>query len=104
MPQRQSIRPADDQQPVRGSSAATLFWICLLTAAALYAPCVLAGRIVAWGDLQAAYLRNQAELVANQQQIRHLQRVAAALERDPEFAEQVARAELGAARAGTRVI
>jgi hypothetical protein len=88
----------------QGSSAAPLFWICLLVAAGLYAPCVLAGRFVAWWDLQQRYLRNQAQLIAVQQQIQHLQRVSDALEHDPDFAGQVARAELGAVPSGTQVI
>lgn len=90
-------------QPPRGSTA-PLFWACLAIAAVLYAPCVLAGRIVAWSDLQQKYLRNQADLVASQQHVQHLQRVASALETDPEFAAQVARTEFGAAPAGTQVI
>jgi len=92
-----------DESP-RGSSVAPLFWACLLIAAALYAPCVLAARIVAWSDLQQTYQSNQAGLLDVQQQVRHLKQVADALEGDPEFAAQVARAELGAAPAGTEVI
>ncbi|MBL8851037.1 MAG: hypothetical protein JNG89_15265 [Planctomycetaceae bacterium] len=95
MPARVPV-PAD---PPRGSRAAPLFWACLLIAAALYAPCVLANRIVNWSDLQQKYLRNQANLLDAQQQVHHLQQVADALETDPEFAAQVARAELGAAPA-----
>jgi hypothetical protein len=96
--------PEPGDQPQRGSAAAPLFWACLLIAAALYAPCVLADRIVGWSDLRQEYERRQAELVAAQQQVRHLQRVAAALEADAEFSAQVARAELGAAPAGTQRI
>ncbi|MFO1091894.1 MAG: hypothetical protein U0992_01085 [Planctomycetaceae bacterium] len=100
--QRSIAAPAE--APPRGSPTAPLFWICLLVAAGLYAPCVLAGRFVAWRELQYRHLRNQAELVGIQQDLRHLQRVADALEQDPEFAGRVARAELGAAPSRTRVI
>lgn len=103
MPTRRPT-PTAAETPESAAATAPLFWACLAIAAALYAPCVLAGRIVTWSDLQQKYLRNQAELVASQQQVQHLQRVARALETDPEFAAQVARTELGAAPADTQVI
>jgi hypothetical protein len=102
MPARIDDAPIADE-PQR-SVAAPLFWACLLFSVALYAPCVLAGRVVAWADLQQQYDRNQAELIGVQRQVRHLQRVADALEADPGFAAQLARVELGAAPAGARVI
>lgn len=104
MTTRRSSPTSKSEPPARGASAAPLFWMCLIAAVALYAPCVLAGRFVAWWELQHRYLRNQGELVAAQHQIRHLQRVADALEQDPDFAAQVARAELGAAPSRTHVI
>lgn len=91
-------------QPQHASRAAPLFWLCLLGSAALYAPCALASRVVAWVEQRQKYERNQAELVGVQRQVQHLQRVAGALEADPEFAAQLARAELGGARVGTRVV
>jgi hypothetical protein len=103
MPPRSDQQTVSDQ-PQRNSGVAPLFWLCLFASAALYAPCALASRIVTWAELQQKYDRNQAELVDIQQQVRHLQRVADALEKDPAFAAQLARAELGAAPAGTRVI
>jgi hypothetical protein len=99
----QPDNPAADQSQ-RGSRIAPLFWVCLLISAALYAPCALASRVVAWAELQQRHDRNQAELIAAQQQVQHLQRVGDALEADPAFAAQLARVELGAAPAGTRVI
>jgi cell division protein FtsB len=102
MPTQRSAPANVEQEP--GSGAAPLFWVCLVVAAALYAPCVLAGRIVAWSDLQRSYQANQAALVAAQQQVQHLQRVADALESDPEFAKTLARAALKAAPEGTTVI
>lgn len=102
MPARTDNAPIDNE-PQR-SVAAPLFWLCLLVSVALYGPCVLAGRMVAWAELQQQYDRNQAGLIGAQQQVRHLQRVADALEADPGFAAQLARVELGAAPAGARVI
>ena len=101
MPAQRPV-PATEQEP--GSGAAPLFWVCLIVAAALYAPCVLAGRIVAWSELQQTYQHNQAMLIAEQQRVQHLQRVADALETDPAFAKRIARAELRAAQPGTTVI
>lgn len=95
--------PTTDQQRP-DTAAAPLFWLCLVIAAALYAPCVLADRIVAWSELQRKHQSNQASLIAAQQQVLHLQRVADALESDPEFAAQLARADLGAAPDGATVI
>jgi hypothetical protein len=92
------------EQSQRASRVAPLFWLCLLVSAALYAPCALASRVVAWAELQQKHDRNQVELIAAQQQVQHLQRVGDALEADPAFAAQLARVELGAAPAGTRVI
>lgn len=102
MPAQQDNPAAE--QPQRASRIAPLFWLCLIVSAALYAPCALASRVVAWAQLQQKHDRNQAELVAAQQQVQHLLRVADALEADPAFAAQLARVELGAAPAGTRVI
>lgn len=102
MPDRPDNTAVADE-PQR-SSVAPLFWLCLLVSAALYAPCALASRVVAWAELQQKHDRNQAELIGVQQQVQHLQRVADALEADPAFAAQLARVELGAAPAGTRVI
>jgi hypothetical protein len=97
--------PASSPDPQqRGSPAAPLFWACLIIAAALYAPCALAGRIVAWSDLQRRYQHRQSELIAAQQQVQHLQRVADALQTDPAFAGQLARADLGAVPEGTTAI
>lgn len=93
----------DSDQPA-GAVAAPLFWACLIIAAALYAPCVLADRIVLWSELHRKHQSNQASLIAAQQQVQHLQRVADALESDPEFAAQLARADLGAAPDGATVI
>lgn len=102
MPSQRSTSASEDT--VRGSAAAPLFWVCLIVAAALYAPCVLADRIVAWSELQRKYERNQVELIASQRHVQQLQRVADALESDPAFARSIARADLGATPTGTTAI
>ena len=85
----QPDNPAADQSQ-RSSRISPLFWVCLLISAALYAPCALASRVVAWAQLQQKHDRNQAELIAAQQEVQHLQRVGDALEADPVFAAQLA--------------
>lgn len=76
--------------------ASLLFWLCLLIAAGLYAAIALSPRLVVWGDLQVESTRRQVELVNLERQAQQLARVAAALERDPEFVAELARVELAA--------
>lgn len=80
--------------------ASLLFWLCLLNAAGLYAAIALSPRLVVWGDLQFESARRQVELVNLERQAQQLARVAAALERDPEFVAELARAELAIAKPG----
>ena len=86
--------------PPRLPLASLLFWLCLLIAAALYAVIALSPRLVVWGDLQVESARQQVELVNLERQAQQLARVAAALERDPEFVAELARVELAAAKPG----
>jgi hypothetical protein len=64
----------------------------------------LAPRVVVWSNLRARYLDGQAELVVRQRQVQQLERVVNALERDPQFAAELARVELGASAAGSERI
>lgn len=84
-------------------SRSAWFWPCLLAAAALYAPCVLASRVVVWTELRRDHAHRQAELVALQREVQHWQRIVDALQRDPEFAARLARAEFDAAPSGAVV-
>jgi cell division protein FtsB len=83
-----------------GGFVSLLFWFCLAVAAGLYAACALAPRGVVWAELRAQSDCNQAELANLERQLQQLTRIAHALERDPAFAAELARVDLGAARAG----
>ena len=90
--------------PQRGPLVALGFWLCLIVSAALYALCALSPRIVEWTSLQHRSVENQVELIGLQNQIKHLERVAAAIETDPEFAARLARSEFGGvARSGEQI-
>lgn len=95
---------APDQLTPRSAIASLLFWLCLFAAVGAYGVCALSARVVAWADLDLEYRTRQAELIARQREVRHLQSVADALEKDPEFAERLAQSEFGTQTAGADVI
>jgi hypothetical protein len=84
--------------------ASLLFWSCLFAAVGIYGVCALSARVVAWADLDREHRARQAELIDAQREVRHLQNVSDALERDPEFAERLARSELAMATPGAEVV
>ena len=88
----------------RRTITSLLFWLCLFAAVGMYGVCALSARVVAWADLDREHRSRQAELVGKQREVRHLQRVADALESDPEFAARLARSELAASTPGAEVI
>ncbi len=84
--------------------ASMAFWLGLLIAMAAFAAAALAPRFVVWTSLTERYEGNQRELIELEQQIAQLDRVADALEADPEFASALARAEFGDSAAQGRLI
>ena len=76
------------------------FWLCLLTAALLYASVMLAPKLLTNFSLRGQHYGNQVRLVSDEQQQRYLEKVVAALESDPEFAEELARVDFDAVRPG----
>ena len=68
-------------------------WLCVLGAAFLYATAALSPRILAYVQLRHAYVTGQSQLVALETQVRQMDRVATALERDPQFAADLARVD-----------
>lgn len=76
------------------------FWLSLFLAAFCLATVALAPKLLVYSALRSEYMRNQARLVALEQQVAHLERVQGALENDPDFAAELARADLGASRPG----
>lgn len=76
------------------------FWLMLLIAAGLYAAVALAPKLEAHLLLRQSYVQNQIQLVALEKQVSDLERVALALEYEPEFAEELARVEFDAGLPG----
>jgi hypothetical protein len=69
-----------------------LFWLTLLSAAVLFAVVALAPKLAEWMKVRDQYVQNAGRLVALEGQVEYLERVAAALESDPEFARRLAQA------------
>lgn len=93
-----------DELTPRRTITSLLFWLCLFAAIGMYAVCALSARVVVWADLDREHRTRQAELIGRQREVRHLQRVADALETDPDFAARLARSELAASTPGAEVI
>lgn len=77
-----------------------LFWLSLFAAALLYASVALAPRLLNYLRLKAEFHANQVRLVALEKQVGYLDKVAHAMEHEPEFREELARVDFGAARPG----
>ena len=88
--------PQDVSSPtVQGSASwvvSLLFWLTLLSAAVLFALVALAPKLAEWMKVREQYVQNAGRLVALEGQVEYLERVAAALESDPEFARRLAQA------------
>lgn len=91
-------------RPLRGLLVSLMFWTALLVAAVLFAAVTLAPRLTTLIDLRDEHYVHQLKLVALEQQTRQLERVVTALERDPDFAAEMARLEFDALRPGEEVI
>lgn len=76
------------------------FWLVLLLAAALYASVALAPKLLACVEHRQKWWKNQERLVTLERRVHYLQDVAEALEKDPQFAAEVARIELQATQPG----
>ncbi|MBW3540714.1 MAG: septum formation initiator family protein [Planctomycetes bacterium] len=101
--ERKSSVPVPDDAPApppvtedAGWLVSLAFWLCLFAAGALYAALALGPRWLTTLELEREHLSNQLRLVALEQQVDHLRRVAAALEGDPAFAAELARNDFGA--------
>lgn len=78
-----------------------LFWLCLVLATGLFGAVLLAPKILNWAKLRHEYHTNQIELVTIEQQVKYLNRVTEAFEKDPRFSEEVARIDFHALEPGT---
>jgi cell division protein FtsB len=77
-----------------------VFWGTLLLAAGAYAAVALAPKLLAYGTLSDEYRGLQTRLVTLERRVQYLERVATALEDDPQFAAELARIDFDAARPG----
>mgnify|MGYP002623442747 CR=1 FL=1 len=104
MSTRNPNRQTSDESPRGSAVVSLLFWMCLFLSAVLYGVWAQAPRFVDWVELKHEFQSNQGELSGLQDELRHLRRVADALQRDPDFAARVARSELDAVRPGAETI
>ncbi len=84
-------------EPRQSWLVSLLFWLCLFTAAALYATVILSPKLLAFLVLDREYRMNQWKLVSLERQVAHLQRVIDAQTNDPAFMREQARSDLGMA-------
>ncbi|MGC1274122.1 MAG: hypothetical protein WBC44_10480 [Planctomycetaceae bacterium] len=76
------------------------FWGVLLVAGALFATVALAPKLHTLVEQKADYATNQRRLVELEHRADELERVAEAIEHDPEFAAELAKVEFTAGRPG----
>ena len=84
--------------------ASLAFWLCLFITAGLYGLVALSPKLSVWLDLRNDFYTNQVRLVELEQQVDYLDRVATALEDDPDFALELARVDLDAKRPDDELI
>ena len=87
-------------EPERAWLVSLSFWLCLLTAAGMYASVSLAPKFLTYLTLRHQHATNRVELVRLQRQVHYLSKVGEALENEPDFAAELARIDFDAARPG----
>lgn len=85
--------PTPAEQP-RSILIPLAFWMSLLASAALFASVSLAPRAVEWHATKLATVDRQQQLVRVERQIQQLEKVAYALEYDPQFRAELAAGQL----------
>jgi hypothetical protein len=85
------------REPRQGWLISLLFWLCLFTAAGLYATVTLSPKLLAFLVLDREYRMNQWKLVSQERQVAHLQRVIEAQTNDPAFMREQARSDFNVA-------
>jgi hypothetical protein len=76
--------------------ASLAFWLCLIVSAGLYAGVALSPKLWMYLNLRSEHNRQQARLVAIEQQINYMKRVGDALESESQFASELARIDFDA--------
>jgi len=89
---------------VWGTCVSFAFWTCLLVSAACFAAVALAPKYLQCQRLSEQYAANQRRLAEFERQTLQLKEVVSALEKDPAFAEELARVEFDAVRPGEEVL
>ncbi len=93
----ETSEPAFEKPAMVSQTAGSLlmsigFWLSLLMAACLYAAVALTPKLAGWINARQQYLENSARLSQLEDEVDYLERVAAALKNDPEFARRLVRA------------
>lgn len=66
------------------------FWCTLLIASVIYGVVALAPKFAVWNSVRHEYRQNAEQLVSLDGEVEYLERVASALETDPEFVQRLA--------------
>jgi hypothetical protein len=93
----ETSEPASDESAMIPQTAGSLlislaFWMSLLIAATMYAAVALSPKLADWINVRQQYLSNAMRLQELEDEADYLERVAAALKSDPEFAGHLVRA------------
>jgi cell division protein FtsB len=88
----------DAQHSASGWIISLSFWLCLVTAAGIYALVALAPRYLAYLNLHRQFHENQLQLVALERQTQRLEQITTALKNDPAFARELARMDFRTTR------
>lgn len=108
---QESDQPCDptaaaDQRPQQAASwvVSLFFWITLCIAAVLYAAVALAPKAAEWIEARNQYVTNARQLSQLEDEVEYLERVAAALKADPEFAERLAQSSVAGSSQNQEIV
>lgn len=99
-----SESPQSESRERTESFVSVVFWCTLFCAAGIYASVALAPKVQQLLVLERDRAANQWHLVALDDRVQHLGKVARALEKDPDFAAELARSRFGALSAGQAAV
>ena len=93
----ETSEPASEESAMISQTAGSLlislaFWMSLLIAATMYAAVALSPKLADWINVRQQYLSNAMRLQELEDEADYLERVAAALKSDPDFAGHLVRA------------
>jgi cell division protein FtsB len=104
MPESEPTTPTDDGRPSGSMTVSLLFWIALFTAAGLYAAATLSAKAIVLDDRTRELARQSARTVQLAERLEHLERLAHALESDPEYVAARAHQDLKVKTPGAVVL